>query len=72
MTSHRLFQVSTLDAAMTGNLSGVEGFTSTSDQEQLNRIERQIKRRFVVGSQVRYKSYFSKLMYNNLSQFYTD
>lgn len=48
----RLFQVSTLDAAMTGNLSGVEGFTSTSDQEELNRIERQIKRRFVIGSQV--------------------
>ena len=48
----RLFQVSTLDAAMTGDLSGVEGFTSTSDQEELNRIERQIKRRFVVGSQV--------------------
>ncbi|CAK8689476.1 DNA replication licensing factor mcm5-A-like [Clavelina lepadiformis] len=48
----RLFQVSTLDAAMTGNLSGVEGFTSTSDQEELSRIERQIKRRFVVGSQV--------------------
>ena len=48
----RLFQVSTLDAALTGDLSGVEGFTSTSDQEELNRIERQIKRRFVVGSQV--------------------
>jgi len=48
----RLFQVSTLDAAMTGDLSGVEGFTSTSDQEELNRIERQIKRRFVIGSQV--------------------
>ena len=48
----RLFQVSTLDAAMTGDLSGVEGFTSTSDQEELNRIERQIKRRFAVGSQV--------------------
>ena len=48
----RLFQVSTLDAALTGDLSGVEGFTSTSEQEELNRIERQIKRRFVVGSQV--------------------
>nr|CAB3263694.1 DNA replication licensing factor mcm5-A-like [Phallusia mammillata] len=47
-----LFQVSTLDAAMTEDLSGVEGFTSTSDQEELTRIERQIKRRFVVGSQV--------------------
>lgn len=48
----RLFQVSTLDAAMTGNLAGVEGFTSDADHEMLNRIEKQIKRRFVIGSQV--------------------
>lgn len=48
----RLFQVSTLDAAMTGNLAGVEGFTTESDHEMLNRIEKQIKRRFVIGSQV--------------------
>ena len=47
----RLFQVSTLDAAMNGNLAGVEGFTSTSDHEELTRIERQVKRRFVIGSQ---------------------
>ncbi|XP_063426896.1 DNA replication licensing factor mcm5-like [Mytilus trossulus] len=48
----RLFQVSTLDAAMSGNLSGVEGFTTEEDQELLSRIEKQIKRRFVIGSQV--------------------
>lgn len=48
----RLFQVSTLDAAMSGNLSGAEGFTSEEDQELLNRIEKQVKRRFVIGSQV--------------------
>ena len=28
----RLFQVSTLDAAMTGSLSGAEGFTTQEDQ----------------------------------------
>ena len=48
----RLFQVSTLDAAMSGNLSGVEGFTTQEDQEKLNRIEKQLKRRFAIGAQV--------------------
>ncbi|WAR18215.1 MCM5-like protein [Mya arenaria] len=41
----RLFQVSTLDAAMTGNLA-------EEDQDMLSRIEKQLKRRFVIGSQV--------------------
>ncbi|OXB55991.1 hypothetical protein ASZ78_009673 [Callipepla squamata] len=48
----RLFQVSTLDAAMSGSLSGAEGFTTQEDQEMLSRIERQLKRRFAIGSQV--------------------
>ncbi|XP_018784738.1 PREDICTED: DNA replication licensing factor Mcm5 [Bactrocera latifrons] len=48
----RLFQVSTLDAAMTGCLAGVEGFATEEDQETLNRIEKQLKRRFAIGSQV--------------------
>lgn len=48
----RLFQVSTLDAAMSGTLAGAEGFTSEEDTEQLARLERQLKRRFAVGSQV--------------------
>jgi DNA replication licensing factor MCM5 len=48
----RLFNVSTLSAAMSGTLSGVEGFTSAEDQDQLQRIEKQVRRRFVVGSQV--------------------
>ncbi|ESO92071.1 hypothetical protein LOTGIDRAFT_191134 [Lottia gigantea] len=48
----RLFQVSTLDAATSGNLAGAEGFTTEEDQEFLSRIEKQIKRRFVIGSQV--------------------
>ncbi|TDG42623.1 hypothetical protein AWZ03_010951 [Drosophila navojoa] len=48
----RLFQVSTLDAAMTGSLAGAEGFTTEEDQDTLNRIEKQLKRRFAIGSQV--------------------
>merc|ERR1719328_465285 len=48
----RLFQVSTLDAAMTGSLSGAEGFTTQEDQEVVARIEKQLKKRFAIGSQV--------------------
>uniref|UniRef100_A0A665UNN9 DNA replication licensing factor MCM5 n=1 Tax=Echeneis naucrates TaxID=173247 RepID=A0A665UNN9_ECHNA len=48
----RLFQVSTLDAALSGSLSGVEGFTSQEDQEMISRIEKQLKKRFAIGSQV--------------------
>ena len=33
-------------------MSGAEGFTTQEDQELLSRVEKQIKRRFVVGSQV--------------------
>ena len=31
---------------------GVEGFTTEADQEMLSRIEKQLKKRFAVGSQV--------------------
>ncbi|XP_055386104.1 DNA replication licensing factor Mcm5 [Condylostylus longicornis] len=48
----RLFQVSTLDAATSGTLTGAEGFTTEEDQDILNRIEKQLKRRFAIGSQV--------------------
>jgi DNA replication licensing factor MCM5 len=48
----RLFQVSTLDAACSGSLAGAEGFTTEEDSEMLNRIEKQLKRRFAIGSQV--------------------
>ncbi|XP_054259539.1 DNA replication licensing factor Mcm5 [Macrosteles quadrilineatus] len=48
----RLFQVSTLDAAMSGSLAGAEGFTSEEDQDVISRIEKQLKRRFAIGSQV--------------------
>ena len=41
------------------------GFESASDQEDLNRIERQIKRRFLIGSQVSEKSIVSDLTKQN-------
>ena len=31
---------------------GIEGFTTREDQEEISRIEKQVRRRFVVGSQV--------------------
>ena len=48
----RLFAVSTMTAASSGSLAGAEGFTSEEDTEILNRIEKQLKRRFAIGSQV--------------------
>jgi len=48
----RLFQVSTLDAASTGCLSGVEGMTPEEDQEEVRRVEQKLKQRFAIGSQV--------------------
>ena len=48
----RLFSVSTLAAAKSGDLAGAEGFTSEADHEQMMKIERQLKRRFPVGTQV--------------------
>lgn len=32
--------------------AGVEGFTSQEDQEMISRVEKQLKRRFAIGSQV--------------------
>lgn len=52
----RLFTVSTLAAAKTGDLAGAEGFTSEADHEQMMKIERQLKRRFPVGTQVAEKN----------------
>lgn len=59
----RLFQVSTLDAAMSGSLAGAEGFTTEEDHEILNRIERQLKRRFAIGSQVSEQSIIQVSLY---------
>ncbi|PIC40388.1 hypothetical protein B9Z55_011747 [Caenorhabditis nigoni] len=48
----RLFRVFTIEAAATGNLAGVEEFTSNADQKALNRIEVQMKKRFAIGTHV--------------------
>merc|ERR1711892_323794 len=48
----RIFQVSTLSAAQSGDLQGAEGFTTEEDQELIQRIEKQLKKRFAIGSQV--------------------
>ncbi|KAF5396793.1 DNA replication licensing factor mcm5-A [Paragonimus heterotremus] len=48
----RLFHVSTLEAAMSGSLEGAEGFTSQEEHDLILRVEKQLKRRFVIGSQV--------------------
>lgn len=46
----RLFQVSTLAAAASGNLAGVEGFSTPEEQENFNRVEKQLKNRFAIGT----------------------
>ncbi|VDM97779.1 unnamed protein product [Thelazia callipaeda] len=48
----RLFRVSTIEAAASGNLIGIEGFSSAEDQESFSRIERQLKKRFSLGTHV--------------------
>ena len=45
-------QVSTLSAAQSGDLEGAEGFTTEEDQELVHRIEKQLKKRFAIGSQI--------------------
>ena len=45
-------QVSTMESAMSGSLSGVEGLTALEDQEEVRKVERQLKQRFPIGSQV--------------------
>lgn len=57
----RLFTVSTLAAAATGDLAGAEGFTTEEDHAQMVKIERQIKRRFPVGTQIQENSILSDL-----------
>jgi len=61
----RLFRTSTMASASAGALSGVEGYETAADAEDLNRIERQIKRRFLIGSQVSEKSIMSDLTTQN-------
>jgi DNA replication licensing factor MCM5 len=48
----RLFRVSTLAAAESGELAGIEGFMSNTDQSTFNRIENQLRKRFAIGTYV--------------------
>lgn len=48
----RIFQVSTMSAATSGDMQGAEGFTTEEDLEMIQRIEKQLKKRFAIGSQV--------------------
>lgn len=64
----RLFKVSTLAAAMSGDLSGAEGFTTEEEHQQMIRIEKQIKRRFPVGTQISEFSIVQDLVKQNFSQ----
>ncbi|MFH4974638.1 hypothetical protein AB6A40_001347 [Gnathostoma spinigerum] len=48
----RLFRVSTIESAESGTFAGIEGFTSAEDQDAFNRIERQLKKRFSIGTHV--------------------
>ena len=46
---------------MSGELAGAEGFVTEVEQETIQKIEKNLKRRFAVGSQVRFSpltSYF--------------
>lgn len=62
----RLFQVSTLDAASSGTLTGAEGFTTEEDFEILTRIEKQLKRRFAIGSQVSEQNIISVSLFGDI------
>ncbi|KAL1129938.1 hypothetical protein AAG570_012882 [Ranatra chinensis] len=48
----RLFHVSTLDASKSGLLNGAEEFTTETDKDTFRRLEKQIKQRINVGTQV--------------------
>jgi len=64
----RLFQVSTLDAAMSGGLSGAEGFTPEEDIEEVRRLETLLKKRFAIGSQVSEQRIISDFQRSNFSE----
>lgn len=64
----RLFQVSTLNAALSGTLSGAEGFTSDMDQDEVKKIERQLKNRFPIGSHVSEQRIIQDFLKQNYSE----
>merc|ERR1740123_691410 len=66
--SLRLFQVSTMSAAMSGGLEGIDGFVTESEQEEISQIEKQLKKRFAIGTQVSHHAIlqdFSKQNYKD-------
>jgi DNA replication licensing factor MCM5 len=64
----RLFQVSTMDAALSGSLSGAEGFASEGDQEEVRKVERQLKNRFPIGSHVSEQRIVQDFLKQNYSE----
>ncbi|XP_053200983.1 DNA replication licensing factor mcm5-B-like [Panonychus citri] len=64
----RLFKVSTLRAASTGELAGAEGFTSDEDHQTLVKVEKQIKKRFPVGTQISEASIVQDLVQKDISE----
>lgn len=63
----RLFKVSTLQAAMSGDLVGAEGFTTEEEHQSMMRLEKQIKRRFPIGAQLSQSSIVQELSKQNFS-----
>lgn len=64
----RLFNASTLRAAASGDLAGAEGFTSDADRQNLVRIERQIKKRFQIGTSYRENTIVDDLVKQNFPE----
>ncbi|XP_054154018.1 DNA replication licensing factor mcm5-A-like [Oppia nitens] len=64
----RLFRVSTLAAAQSGDLAGAEGFTSEEEQQSMLRLEKQIKRRFPIGAQLSQSSIVNDLSKQNFTE----
>jgi DNA replication licensing factor MCM5 len=66
--SIRLFRNSTMKAALSGDLAGAEGFTTEEEQTQLNKIEKQIKRRFPVNTQTLESNIVKDLLKQNFAE----
>ncbi|KAK3710538.1 hypothetical protein QZH41_009373, partial [Actinostola sp. cb2023] len=64
----RLFQVSTLDAAMSGSLAGSQEFTPEQDIQEVRQIEKQIKKRFAIGTQVSEQRIIADFLKQNYSE----
>lgn len=54
-----------MKAALSGDLSGAEGFTTEKEQQAMNQIEKQIKRRLPIGVQTQEGALVKDLMKQN-------